>query len=362
MVALLLLLRVPVFAAADASWPSHRDGLHLLFQDALHPTMAYRADGTAMPGWQFDALGRARVRHDGALLVGHGGFHAPALGPALGDVFKESVAFSLVISLTAENQNDSGAVFGLGGGNGPQGQWLQISQQGKVWKVTLSTSEGVLALEGGTVTAAQPATIAVTSDGAQVQLYQDGQEIARRALSSPIGFTHPTIPVVGELQTEGAGWQGAVAGIALYNERLGSESVAALHRSWGAVEAARKSVSVLRVRGALVEKSSIFLPSELAPYERGLTVFVYDVVEVLDGVYDKEQVYVAHWTVLGRESLPFADVAVGATLELSLELFDENPQLASENLSDDAVVDFSIPYYYDGGGRALRPLSTETRP
>ena len=95
-------------------------------------------------------------------------------------------------------------------------------------------------------------------------------------------------------------------------------------------------------------------PAELAPYTQGLTVFQYDVVKVLSGSYKKALLNVAHWTVMDQQAVPLAPFTAGAVFDLQLELFDENPQLAAENLSDDIVDDFSIPYVYDAGGASLQ--------
>jgi len=362
LMALVVLLTLPVLSVEGAPWPAQRDGLHLAFQDALHPAVAYRADGTPIPGWRFDAMGLGRVRHDGALLSGNGGFEAPSIGPAMGDVFAHSTTFTLSFAFTSTSAENSGNILGLGDLRGPKGCWLQVAQESDTLHVSLHTSSGEVRLAGGKVVPEESTTVAFTCDEDVFAFYQDGREVARHAVTGAPQITHPTTPVIGQAKADVTGWQGAVEGIALYNERLSLEAVAGLHSSFAAVQKARLPVATLALRGTLREKSSILAPSELAPYERGLTVFIYDVEEVLDGVYGKKTIYVAHWTVLDRTALPFAAVPVGSTETLYLELFDDNPQLESENLSDDAVMDFTIPYYYDAGGCSLRALLPEKKP
>ncbi len=359
---LVVLLTMPVYGVEGTTWPAQRDGLHLAFQDALHPAVAYGADGTPIPGWRFDAMGLGRVRHDGALLVGNGGFEAQTIGQSMGEAFENSRDFTLSFVMTPTAAENSGDILGLGAELDSAARWLQISQVNDTLHVSLYTTTEVLKLVAGKVTPGHATTVALTCDEEALVLYQNGREVARHAVTGAPRTTTPTIPIVGQSKADVKGWEGAVEGIVLYKRSLRPEAVAALHTSFSAIQKARVPVETLTVRATLREKSTLLTPAELAPYARGLTVFIYDLEEVLDGEYEKETVYVAHWTVLDRMALPFTSVAVGTTQTLRLELLDENPQLESENLSDDSVIDFSIPYYYDAGGRSLRALPSETRP
>jgi hypothetical protein len=56
---------------------------------------------------------------------------------------------------------------------------------------------------------------------------------------------------------------------------------------------------------------------------------------------------------LDNTRLPFAEVPVGGTYLLRLEPFNAQPQLATENLSDTVIDDFTLPVYYDAGGTSL---------
>jgi len=118
--------------------------------------------------------------------------------------------------------------------------------------------------------------------------------------------------------------------------------------------AARTPVPQLQVQAKLVGKSTVLTPEDIAPYTQGLCVYRYEVEKVLDGTYDQPYLHVAHWMVLDERLLPFSKAAIGQECELTLELLNDNPQLAQENLSDDIVEDFSIPYYFDAGGCSLK--------
>lgn len=111
--------------------------------------------------------------------------------------------------------------------------------------------------------------------------------------------------------------------------------------------AANAPIPRLRVRATLKAASTVPTPDDILPYTENLTVFVYQVDEVLFGACDWPTLHVAHWGVQdGKAVAETRQMKVGDVRELTLERFEEHPELEGVNISDNAVTDFSVPVLY----------------
>ena len=87
-------------------------------------------------------------------------------------------------------------------------------------------------------------------------------------------------------------------------------------------------------------------PQSIAPYRNGLLALDYDVLEVIEGTYGEATLVAAHWVIRNRTVLDTAPRAAGATLRLTVELYDTHPELEGERLVMDTKA-FTLPLYYD---------------
>lgn len=107
----------------------------------------------------------------------------------------------------------------------------------------------------------------------------------------------------------------------------------------------------LQVRATLRTVSNVPTPEEILPYTENLTVFEYQVDEATHGTCELPTLYVAHWGVRDGKAVNATRRAKpGDTQELTLERFEDHPELEGVNISDDIVSDFSIPVLYDVSG------------
>ncbi|MCF6287197.1 MAG: LamG domain-containing protein, partial [Candidatus Hydrogenedentes bacterium] len=344
--------------AADTPWPAERGELLFAFSDDFTPSYAPGLDGKPLLGWHFTPTGYGRIRHDGALLLGRGGFFAEQIGAFLSASLQDGEGFTATMWLTPETRLEDGAVMTLGHEVPSKNGWLRIEQHGSFLRIGIATKSGPFDLLAADVKAAITTSITVSCNRTHAVIFRDGVEVARKALPAALVRPEGLTLRLGSSSPDVVGWKGAVEGICLYGRALSATEVRTLHDSTAQRRSQREHVPSLHVRAVLRGKSTVPTPEELAPYTQGLTVFLYEVVKVLSGDYDGSQLHVAHWTVLDERALAFASVLEGSMHELRLEPYDGNPQLAAENLSDDIVEDFTIPYFYDAGGRSLRDVKS----
>lgn len=338
-------------AYADATaWPPVRTGLAFAWSTAFDDTYALDSDGNPRLGWEFAPKGRARLNHDGALVIERGGFTGDDVAGNIAKAVSGGSGCTVILHILPHGPNVRGTILRLGSGDTA----LALDQAGDHFRGSW-TAAGVTTQAETVISAAhEPIALALRVDGSTLTLNAGGAGADSVALP-PNSWTAPAPSLVLGTADDGrgTGWTGTVQGIAIYSRALPDAELETARMDYAAIVAARKPVPAWRIRARLSEKSTIIPPDELAPYTQGLTIFQYEVLEVLSGDYQHATLHVAHWTVLDRTLLPFAEITPGADLELQLELLDDNPQLESENLSDDAVMDFTLPYFYDAGGYAI---------
>jgi len=348
----LALLVFPVLPAAGAgTWPPVQDGLTFAWSTAFEPAHAFDPQGNQRIGWQFTPTGRAHLDHNGALVPDSGGFYAEGLGHLIPKDGEGTVVFS--VRPNARSQR--GPVLRLG-----EPPLLAAMQEDQRLRCEFKGDGGDAGLLAQFPPSERAASVGIAWDADGVSLYINGEIMSRENIVlSRLNSESQSLTLGLRKGEEGANWRGIVDGIAVYARALSGDEVRRLHESYAAKTANRDVVPQVRARVRLAGKSTVMTPRELAPYTQGLCVYRYDVLEILEGDYNEKHVHVAHWMVLDQTVLPFSNIEIGTEHELTLELLDDNPQLASENLSDDIVDDFTLPYFYDAGGRAIAYAAPE---
>ena len=343
----LLLPAMGVAAVATTSWPPIHDGLGFAWSTAFEPAQALDSDGKPRLGWQFTPKGHARLNHHGALVLDGGGFVAEGVSEWLGKSIGKSGACSVVLWIHPGAPAPQGTILHLGDDTG-----ISISQTGSSLHAAGSGAKVEADLpEGG-----GPFALALALSDVGLALYVNGEKRAESSLETTVGVGELPPLTLGKPEG-GAGWTGTAEGLAIYARALAPAEIEALATACADIVRARNPLSQLQVRARLAGKSTVMEPRDLAPYTQGLCVYRYEIVDVLAGDYAESYIHVAHWMVLDQTLLPFSGAEIGSEHTLTLERLEENPQLDAENLSDDIVDDFSLPYYFDAGG-----CSTATAP
>ena len=87
-------------------------------------------------------------------------------------------------------------------------------------------------------------------------------------------------------------------------------------------------------------------PESILPYRRALLVNEYEVVQVHEGAYEEAKILIAHWVIRDGRVLETAARQRGSVHRITLELFDEHPELEGERLIMDSDA-FDLRLYYD---------------
>jgi hypothetical protein len=101
------------------------------------------------------------------------------------------------------------------------------------------------------------------------------------------------------------------------------------------------------VEAALVSVSKVPTLQEILPYREALVVAEYRVKQVVHGKLDAQTVRVAQWALLDGTPASLTSRHPGWTGRLTLERFDQNPQLKSLFMSETLKDDFAAVLYYD---------------
>ena len=134
--------------------------------------------------------------------------------------------------------------------------------------------------------------------------------------------------------------------VALYGGELHDDEVKQTAQLYSRMHKTVQKITPIVARVELLSASAIPLPQDILPYRRGLVVNEYRVVELLQGAIKDPVILVAHWAILGGETLANAERSVGEVYELRLDAFDNRPELEGERLSMESD-NLLLPMYYN---------------
>ncbi len=157
------------------------------------------------------------------------------------------------------------------------------------------------------------------------------------------------VPLVFGGDTDGrANWPGYIEGVAMYNRVIRPEEATAKYERYVERLAHRELPEQAVVEARLVESVEIPTPESIEPYRRALTMNEYEVVHVETGNVDSERILVAHWVIMDDRILDTAERISGQQYRMTLEFFDDRPELEGEWLAMESD-DFLLPTYLDVG-------------
>jgi len=103
------------------------------------------------------------------------------------------------------------------------------------------------------------------------------------------------------------------------------------------------------VEARLVETSAIPAPATIAPYRRALVANRYEIVKVLEGDCPHKEIMAAHWAIRDAQVLDAARRQTGQVYRMTLESYDDSPELEGERLIMDGD-QFLLPLFVDING------------
>jgi hypothetical protein len=302
---------------------------------------------------------KARFDRHGAMLVSDGYFRTIEFSRRVVEAFQATDSVTLeatiqpailepspeeelagIVTFSREEDDVSHVSFALA----QRGDELQFRLG-----TTLTGLQGSEAVSLGRLSTIEPTHVIISYRPGRLTGYVNGEgvldtEVVQGDLTSWSGF---------DLLQFGMGhgalsdWDGTIEGVALHNRFMGAGEAAANARAYLELIAEREPLEQIELRGKLVGRSHVPTLKEIVPYREALVMYEYEVLEVLGGELGDETVRVAHWAILDGRLQSAVEHEVGEENRLTLEPFDDNPQVENTFLSDTLELRLDLPIYLD---------------
>lgn len=325
-------------ALPGEKWPAAKDGLVFLWKNSRlgnAPAQAVLGSRPAMAA----LTGEAYFGPEHELVLRNGSARIEGYDRAIVDSIKSTDAFAVEFVVSAADLDGSGLhrLVSLGSDDGrinfavtESGGRLAVTLRGSATEPTGRTAE-LCALEPGRKT-----HVVITYAAGAVTCFVNGRKTSSRQLSvgSLSAWDDEAMLVLGEFYPkQDAGWSGSLEGIAIYDRRPADSEVsrnAALFRD---ILARRPKRESWNVEVELLSRRPAPKAEDIAPYRRALVVNRYRITKgEIPGLSDGN-LFLAEWALLdGREPKSFRQHGVGSTRSMTIQRFDDHPQLQSERL------------------------------
>lgn len=240
-------------------------------------------------------------------------------------------AFTLEVLATPLDEDQDGIVIG--------NEQFQLKQRGTEW-VFVAAHPRATKLWIGNARAGEPNHLVVTYDGSEYLVLHNGKVVNQG--SKDVSDVEMLAGRRG--LNFGSGWNGAIEAVSLTPGQLDESRIEA---NWSYLQkklASRKSIPRIRLRGKLRKMTADRPLEALDTYQRALLGYLYEVEEVVEGIYEGDMVMVMHWTILDRNPVQGYPRKLGDSYDLILEPLDAHGQLISERQWNDLIEPID-PYY-----------------
>ena len=323
----------------DAAWPLSSEGLVYLWENLDGQTEVHGRSRDEGYLCRPQPVGYARYNRDLGMLLEQGAFLDSDAGARALEAIEQSGSFSIELTVyPGSTEPPPGeaclAAFDLDG----QTAFLLGLRSGQLFFRVHGEDHTV-----PTPSLHSPFHLVAAYGSGRLTVYLDG-EPQMTSLLKPVALAgHQRQLVFG-----GGNWEGGIDGIALYNRPLGPELVMAKSTLRTRDMDGRLPPDQVSVRGRLIATTAPPHPDDIAPYRRALISHEYEVLEVLQGVYEEPSILVASWAILDAQVLEHAERTPGEERELLLERFDDRPELEGERLAMDTD-NLLLDLYFEPG-------------
>ncbi|MCC5828279.1 MAG: LamG domain-containing protein [Phycisphaeraceae bacterium] len=188
----------------------------------------------------------------------------------------------------------------------------------------------------------RPTHLALTWDGRQLAAYLDGRPAAQQRTTDNPTWRRARNLFMGAGPDDSDHWMGRMEGVAIWGGALNPEQITAEHTRYRSLMADRNPVSRATILARRVEATPVPNPARIDPYRRALAGDVFEVVRVLEGRLEAKRIVVAHWMIMDGTKIPWPE---GDTVTLTIERFEDHPQLESELLHTENE-DLLLPMFF----------------
>ncbi len=333
---------VPTRGASEpASWPIDPRGLIFLWQtdDGFNDV---EDPATGEPrACLLEPRGRAWVDRNFAMVLSGGFFVADdpsVLGVLRGAQRTNELSIEVTVTPHRLASSDMARIMTFSGGMGSRNFTLgQVDDRLSFRLRTASTGRNAdrPQLDLGQVPIGRPTHLVVSYSAGHFVAYLDGRQVLDTDVVQDGFFHWQARPLIfgNEWQAQRP-WHGGIEGVAIYDRVVGPEEVQESFRRAAELRAERPVIPQVRLRATLRRRSPTPSLEEISPYRQALSVYEYEVEEVLEGEVNGPILRVVHRVLADGEALPVSRRTVSQTYEMTVEPFFDHPELESLFLSD----------------------------
>ncbi|MEX0887256.1 MAG: LamG-like jellyroll fold domain-containing protein [Phycisphaeraceae bacterium] len=338
---------------AHDAWPGDTTELRFLWENADSTNQIIGPDGRAGVTSRVTARGLAHYgRFHEMVLTGDGAFVAQDVNDELLAAAQAANELTLEALITPAHLDQAGPARILTFSSTTSSRNFTLGQERDKLVLRLRTPQtgdnGLPAVELATLEPGRPHHVLVSYRAGLLTAYLDGEQVLS-TLAVRGGFDNwdDQHLLFGDEHRGGRGWAGRLEGVAILTRAVDAEEAARRHRLYRDRLDAREPAERYVVEAKRVEVSGVPAPDDIAPYRRGLVTHTYETQTVHEGTFEHERFQVAHWAIMDGRPLD-RDFTVGETVKLTLERFDDHPQLMGERLTSDSD-EFDLELFFDVG-------------
>ncbi len=337
--------------SAEMDWPLLQDGLQYLWENNNAENQIVDGQGSLVRICSGELRGAARFTRHFGLDLRNGYFEADRISNELLTAARKSNELTVEATLHTSSTSQSGPARIISFSSGSSSRNFTLGQEGEqlVFRLrTPRTDDNGLSPEVklGKIEAGKPTHVLIRYRDGQLEAFIDGKlSVSTDAIRGGFENWSEQSLIFGDEVGGERNWAGELEGIAIYSRYLNDQEVALHHSQFAKRFSERKPADRLVVDAQLVEASRIPELKEIDSYRRSIVHNLYRIKKVIDGKAPSDKdIVVTEWAILDRK--PVASVGkVGDTVRLTLEPFDQHPELESDWVQNDLSV-FDAPVFH----------------
>ena len=337
--------------SADMAWPLVQDGLQYLWENNNAENQIVDGQGSLVRICSGELRGAARFTRHFGMDLRNGAFEADRIADELLVAARKSDELSIEATLLTASSDQNGPARIISFSSGPNSSNFMLGQEDEqlVFRLrTPGTSENGATDEVklGKIEPGRSTHVLIRYRDGKLEAFIDGKlSLSTDSIQGSFNNWTGQSLVFGDEVDGGRNWAGEIEGVAIYTRYLSDEEAALHHSQFTKRLIDRSPADRLVVDAQLIEASRIPGIKEIGSYRRSIVRNLYRIDKVIDGTAPSEkQIVVTEWAILDRK--PVGSVGkVGAKVRLTLEPFDQHPELKSDWVQDDLSV-FDAPVFH----------------
>ncbi len=321
------------------------DRLLFRWENAKKPVIVNDYDGKPVFARFFApvARGLAVYDHNYAMWLHGGAYTTEGVDTPMADAFRKSSQFGMEITLTPTVDGVHVAMASASGQN------MLLSQVKNMLVVQLNTGKAIKnVIPICPVVNNESCHLIISYKPGELNCYKNGKLIlAKLNIKGNLsGWTNQPLIFGNDNSFEHSDY-GKLEGISIYAREITAGDVQQKYAAYLKKMQQRKKIPQLIVQAKLVQCSDIQTPQQILPYTQALAMYEYEVEKVISGTYTVQKIRAAHWVVLDKKILAAASRPINKSYRLTLEPFEDNPQLEASLMNDTLPFDVETGQYFD---------------